>query len=81
MKESNVANYGHRGAGKYATRHEIARKHLLVAAKRNTDIHDIKLSLNWYSAGDLVWPLAETRILRMATKLLPACEGSYLISE
>lgn len=71
--ESQTADHG-----KYITllwngmqrAHKIAREHLQVAAK-NKDIYDVKLSINKYNVGDVIWLLTETRMIGVSTKLMP----------
>ena len=37
--------------------HRVARQHSAVAARHQKDYYDIKVSLNVYNPGDLVWRL------------------------
>ena len=61
--------------------HEIARKHLHVASKRNKELYDTKVSINKYSEGVLVWLLNEARHLGSCPKLEMVYEGPYLIKQ
>ncbi len=56
--------------------HEVARKHLKRAARRQKDLYDAKLNVNQYAVGDLVWYLAETRRKGEAQKLEKDVQGS-----
>ena len=59
--------------------HRVARQHLAVAARRQKDFYDVKVSLNVYNPGDLVWCLKEDRQENISPKLQPAYSGPYLI--
>ena len=60
--------------------HEIARKHIGSAVKRNKQIYDSKVSLNKYEVGDLAWCLMETRKVGVAPKLEKAYDGPFLVT-
>lgn len=59
--------------------HDIARKHMQIAAKRNKDLYDVKVALNKYNMGDVVWLLNETRHKGVCPKLEMVYEGPYII--
>ena len=49
--------------------HEVARKYLATAAKRSKDSYDVKMAVNKYERGDLVWYLDEVHAVGEAPKL------------
>lgn len=59
--------------------HEIARKHMSVAAKRSKDLYDSKVAFHLYSQGDVVWCLMEARKVGVSPKLERVFEGPFLI--
>ena len=61
--------------------HEIARKHLQVASRRNKGLYDVKVAVNKYDKGDIVWMLNEARHLGTCPKLEMVYEGPYLIKQ
>ena len=80
--EGEIGSYGEYVAllrEKMQRAHQVARRHLQVAAKRQKSGHDIKMSLNKYKPGDAVWYLAECRKKGLSPKLQPAYEGPFVI--
>ena len=61
--------------------HEVARKYLCSAAKRSKDMYDVKLAVNRYEQGDLVWCLNETRKVGVTQKLESAYDGPFLVKK
>ena len=59
--------------------HEVARKYLASSAKRSKNLYDVKIAVNKYKKGDLVWYLLETRKVGEAPKLKPAYHGPFLV--
>ena len=59
--------------------HEIARKHMSTAAKRNKELYDAKVAFHRYSVGDVVWCLMEVRKVGISPKLERIFEGPFLI--
>ena len=61
--------------------HEIARKHMSLAAVCSKEIYDAKILLNRYETGDLVWCLQESRKVGIMINLQHTYEGPYLIKK
>ena len=61
--------------------HDIARKHLGEAAKRQKEIYDSKLCLHSYQTGDLVWYLEESKREGVSPKLQPSYHGPCIITQ
>ena len=55
--------------------HEVARKYLCTAAKRSKDHYDVKMAVNQYTKGDIVWYLNEVQAVGETPKLQPAYLG------
>ena len=55
--------------------HEVARKYLCTAAKRSKDHYDVKMAVNQYTKGDVVWYLNEVQAVGETPKLQPAYLG------
>ena len=62
-----------------ARAHDVARKHLGVAAQRQKDHHDAKSTLHCYKQGDLVWYFHPTGQQKITPKLRRHYEGPVLI--
>lgn len=61
-KEGEVSSYGgyvDQLRNRLQRAHEVARKHLGIAAQRRKTQHDGKMSFYRYSSGDYVWYLAK----------------------
>ena len=61
--------------------HEVARKHLQTAAKRQKLSYDVKTNLVSYKPGDAVWLLSEGRKCGVCPKLQPSYEGPYVVTQ
>ena len=61
--------------------HEVARKYLSSAAKRSKEMYDVKMAVNKYERGDLVWCLDETRKVGIMSKLGNAYDGPFLVKK
>ena len=59
--------------------HEIARKHLGTAAKRQKEAYDAKSVLYSYQAGDLAWYASKSTELHIAPKLRKSYTGPVVI--
>ena len=59
--------------------HEVARKYLTLSAQRCKNYYDVRMAVNKYKKGDLVWYLLETRKVGEAPKLKPAYYGPFLV--
>ncbi|KAL3891415.1 hypothetical protein ACJMK2_003677 [Sinanodonta woodiana] len=61
--------------------HDIARKLLATAAKRQRDQHDVKLCQFGYIPGDLVWILNELRYKGISPKLQKLYAGPFIVKK
>ena len=59
--------------------HDIAREHLGTSAKRNKDLYDVKLSMEQYNVGDLVWLETDIGQSKTAPKLRVPYEGPSMV--
>ena len=59
--------------------HEVARKHLAVAHRRQKDNYNNKLCEYSYESGDAVWMLNETRKVGVNQKLQPTYIGPIVV--
>ena len=61
--------------------HEVARKYLATATKRSKDSYDVKMAVNKYESGDLVWYLDEVHAVGEAPKLTRGYLGPVLVKK
>ncbi|KAL3868333.1 hypothetical protein ACJMK2_041150 [Sinanodonta woodiana] len=61
--------------------HDVARKHLATAAKRQRDQHDVKLCQFGYIPGYLVWILNELRYKGISPKLQKLYAGPFIVKK
>ena len=80
-KVTSYGEYVEKLKNKMQRAHEIARKHLLVASKRNKELYDIKVAVNRYKEGEVVWLLNEARHKGTCPKLEMVYEGPYLVKQ
>jgi hypothetical protein len=59
--------------------HQIARKHLQSAARRQKDLYDARVSQSTYQPGDLIWLIADSRKIDMSPKLQNMYDGPYVV--
>ena len=59
--------------------HCLARKYLKQSRRRQCESHDVKISLNNYPPGGVVWCINETRKPRQCKKLQPLWQGPFLV--
>ncbi len=59
--------------------HDIVRAHLQTAQQRQKDQYDLKLKLQKYNVGDLVWLETDISQLDVAPKLHVLFEGPYMV--
>ncbi|KAL3836268.1 hypothetical protein ACJMK2_026870 [Sinanodonta woodiana] len=59
--------------------HQIARKHLQSAARRQKDLYDARVSQSTYQPGDLVWLIADSRKINVSPKLQNMYDGPYVV--
>ena len=59
--------------------HDVARKHLEVAAQRQKECHDANVHLERYKSGDLVWYQTEMSQLHVTPKLRRHFEGPHIV--
>ena len=59
--------------------HQVARKHLASATKRQKDAYDAKVLLHVYQPGDLVWYATESTQMHITPKLRKSYLGPVLI--
>ena len=65
--------------GRMQEAHNLARKYLGTAAKRQKENYDVKASTNKYQVGDFVWYLSEARKGQQSVKLQMTYEGPCVI--
>ncbi|KAL3882449.1 hypothetical protein ACJMK2_028787 [Sinanodonta woodiana] len=83
-RNDEIATYGEyvgilRDRMQYA--HDVARKHLATAAKRQRDQHDVKLCQFGYIPGDLVWILNEFRYKGISPKLQKLYTDPFIVKK
>ena len=59
--------------------HDIARRHLAANAKRQKSTYNIKLQVNNFKAGDMVWLLHKSRKVGVNQKLEKLYDGPFLV--
>ena len=60
--------------------HSVARKHLEKSATRQKELYDIKVKLETYKLGSLIWFQTEMGWHKVAPKLRVPFEGAYLVT-
>ena len=60
--------------------HDVARKHLEKSATRQKELYDVKVKLETYTPGSLVWYQTEMGQLKVAPKLRVPFEGPHLVT-
>ena len=78
---SNIGEYVTALRDKLIHAHNIARKHLESAHKRQKHHYDVNCKENMFDPGDAVWLLNETRKVGQNPKLQPTYLGPYVVLE
>lgn len=80
--DQNASTYGdyvHKLKSRFQWAHKVAREHLKVAAKRQKQNYDAKLTFHSYKAGDYVWYKTGMGQLHLTPKLRSSFAGPFLV--
>ena len=82
MEESeNFTTYVEKLEKSLREAHDVARRHLKMAAERQKMVYDNKVKLQTYKVGDLVWRNQKKSLPGIKTKIARHWTGPWIITE